>query len=258
MTSSSWPAGSTPRPWPLAITGSRSSSAACRAAVSAWSSQTSEPSTSTGRSAAASSRAMALIAPGSGASLPSWSPESGPAPPVPAPAASVPAVPVPAAAAVAAPAGPVAPALPPAPAGPASPAAPKAASSAMSRKTGPRCRVVARRKASSTDAPTRPASCSVQARLVMAASNCGWSISCRLPEPHRASDARPPRTTTGAPLKYAVVMALTPFVTPGPAVSTASPGVRSSRAVASAAKTAVCSCRTSTMRIGGSALTAPS
>ncbi len=52
--------------------------------------------------------------------------------------------------------------------------------------------------------------------------------------------------------------ALTQLVTPGPAVTTASPGARVSRAVASAAKTAVCSCRTSTSRSGGSALTAAS
>src|SRR5215475_1499821 len=65
-------------------------------------------------------------------------------------------------------------------------------------------------------------------------------------------------TTTGEPLNHAVVTALTPLVTPGPAVTTASPGARVSRAVASAANTAVCSCRTSTRCIGGSALTAPS
>jgi len=65
-------------------------------------------------------------------------------------------------------------------------------------------------------------------------------------------------TTTGEPLNQAVVTALIPLVTPGPAVTTASPGARVSRAVASAANTAVCSCRTSTSRIGGSALTAPS
>ena len=61
------------------------------------------------------------------------------------------------------------------------------------------------------------------------------------------------RTVEGA-----VVIPLTPFVTPGPAVRTARPGRRVSRAVASAANTAVCSCRTLTRRIGGSALTAPS
>ena len=52
--------------------------------------------------------------------------------------------------------------------------------------------------------------------------------------------------------------ALTEFVTPGPAVTAASPGVRVSRAVASAANTAVCSCRTSTSRTGWPPLTAAS
>ena len=52
--------------------------------------------------------------------------------------------------------------------------------------------------------------------------------------------------------------ALTELVTPGPAVTTASPGVLVSRAVASAAKTAVCSCLTSTSRIGCPPLTAAS
>src|SRR5262252_2243895 len=65
-------------------------------------------------------------------------------------------------------------------------------------------------------------------------------------------------TTTGEPLNHAVVTALIALVTPGPAVTTANPGARVRRAVASAANTAVCSCRTSTSRIGGSALTAPS
>lgn len=51
-------------------------------------------------------------------------------------------------------------------------------------------------------------------------------------------------------MKCAVVTAETPLVTPGPAVSTARPGVRVSLARPSAAKTAVCSWRTSTRRIG--------
>src|SRR5262249_61821712 len=75
--------------------------------------------------------------------------------------------------------------------------------------------------------------------------------------PSRASGARPARTTSGVPLKCAVVTALTPLVTPGPAVITARPEVRVSRAVASAAKTAVCSCRTSMMGIGGGGRGAP-
>jgi hypothetical protein len=76
--------------------------------------------------------------------------------------------------------------------------------------------------------------------------------------PHRFDGARPPITTSGEPLNCAWVIALTPLVTPGPAVRTASPGTRVSLPVASAANTAVCSWRTSRIRIGGSACTAPS
>ena len=76
--------------------------------------------------------------------------------------------------------------------------------------------------------------------------------------PQRLAGARPPTTTRGEPLNWAWVTALTPLVTPGPAVSTARPGTRVSLPSASAANTAVCSCRTSSSRIGGSAFTAPS
>ena len=79
-------------------------------------------------------------------------------------------------------------------------------------------------------------------------SNAGWSNSCSEPEPHRASGARPPTTTIGAPLKNPVASADTAFVTPGPAVTAANPGVRFSRPVASAANTAVASWRTSSSR----------
>jgi hypothetical protein len=54
------------------------------------------------------------------------------------------------------------------------------------------------------------------------------------------------------PLNHALVMALTAFVTPGPAVTAANPGVRVSLPVASAAKAAVCSCRVSIRRSGPS------
>jgi hypothetical protein len=67
-----------------------------------------------------------------------------------------------------------------------------------------------------------------------------------------------PTTTIGDPLNWAWAIAETPLVTPGPAVSTARPGTRVSLPVASAANAAVCSWRTSSRRIGGSALTAPS
>ena len=91
-------------------------------------------------------------------------------------------------------------------------------------------------------------SVAVVARLVIGASTGTWSNSCSEPAPQRLCGARPPSTTSGEPLKCAVVTAETPFVTPGPAVSTATPGRRVSLAVASAANVAVCSWRTSTMR----------
>ncbi len=80
-------------------------------------------------------------------------------------------------------------------------AGPKRASRDTSTNTGPRCGAAASRNASSTPAPTFAVSCSVQARLVIGRSRPGWSNSCRLPEPQRASGARPPRITTGEPLK---------------------------------------------------------
>ena len=76
--------------------------------------------------------------------------------------------------------------------------------------------------------------------------------------PQRLSGARPPTTTSGEPEKLAWATALTPLVTPGPAVSTARPGVRVSLPIASAANTAVGSCRTSMIGIAGSVLTAAS
>ena len=78
---------------------------------------------------------------------------------------------------------------------------PYRASMDASTNTGPRCGAVASWNASSTPAPTLAASCSVQALLVMGRSSSGWSNSCRLPVPQRASGARPPRITTGEPLK---------------------------------------------------------
>jgi hypothetical protein len=89
----------------------------------------------------------------------------------------------------------------------------------------------------------------VAADLVIDATTGTWSNSCNEPLPHRISGARPPITTNGDPLKYALVIAEMPLVTPGPAVSAAKPGRRVSLAHPSAANVAVCSCRVSTTRI---------
>ena len=50
-----------------------------------------------------------------------------------------------------------------------------------------------------------------------------WSISCNEPAPQRSSGARPPSTQTGEQFAWAPAIALTPLVTPGPAVSAADP-----------------------------------
>jgi hypothetical protein len=127
-----------------------------------------------------------------------------------------------------------------------------------SRKAGPRCDDAASVNASSTAPAISETWCTVRADLVTGDTRGAWSSSCSDPMPHRLSGARPPITTSGEPLNCAWVIALTPLVTPGPAVSTASPGTRVSLPSASAAKTALCSCRTSSSRIGGSACTAAS
>src|SRR5439155_6238388 len=125
---------------------------------------------------------------------------------------------------------------------------PKATSSGRSRNTGPRCGVRARVTASATSLGTSAVDVTVRADLEMLATIGTWSSSWSDPAPQRNCGARPARTTSGDPLSLAVVMALTPLVTPGPAVSTATPGRRVSLASPSAANVAVCSWRTSTMR----------
>src|SRR5689334_6092740 len=127
-----------------------------------------------------------------------------------------------------------------------------------SRKVGPRCEEPASVNASSTAPAISATWCTVRASLVTGASSGGWPSSWSEPMPLRLAGARPPTTTSGGRLNDAWVLGLVPLVTPEPAVSTASPGTRVSLPTASAANTAVCSCRTSTIRIGGSALTAPS
>ena len=81
----------------------------------------------------------------------------------------------------------------------------------------------------------------VVACLVIDARIGTWSSSCNEPAPQRPCGARPPSTTTGEPLNHADVTADTPLVTPGPAVSAATPGRRVSLAYASAANVADCS-----------------
>ena len=134
----------------------------------------------------------------------------------------------------------------------------KNSSIGTSTNTGPRCEDPAAVKASCMPAATSAAVGMVRDSLAIGAMIGGWSSSWSEPLPQRFCGARPPTTTIGDPANCAWAIALIPLVTPGPAVSTASPGRRVSLPVASAANAAVCSCRTSSSRIGGSALTAPS
>src|SRR5712691_12174748 len=66
--------------------------------------------------------------------------------------------------------------------------------------------------------------------------------------PQRATGARPPRTSIGLSPDCAWARAVTALVTPGPAVTAATPHSRVTLAHPSAAKAADCSWRTSTMR----------
>ena len=134
----------------------------------------------------------------------------------------------------------------------------KNSSIGTSTKTGPRWGDPAVVNASWNPSSTASAVWTVRADFEIELRIGGWSSSWRLPLPQRLAGARPPTTTIGEPANCAWAIALTPLVTPGPAVSTASPGTRVSLPVASAANAAVCSWRTSTSRIGGSAFTAPS
>ncbi len=134
----------------------------------------------------------------------------------------------------------------------------KNSSIGTSTNVGPRWDEPASVKASSIAGAMSSTLCAVVADFEMVSMMGGWSSSCRLPEPQRLLGARPPTTTSGEPAKLACAMGLTPLVTPGPAVSTARPGVRVSLPIASAANTAVGSWRTSMIGIAGSALTAAS
>ncbi len=74
--------------------------------------------------------------------------------------------------------------------------------------------------------PISAVSFTVSAFLVTGETNGMWSISWSPPEPQRPSGARPPSTTSGERLNSAPVIALMPLVTPGPAVSAATPALR--------------------------------
>jgi hypothetical protein len=74
-------------------------------------------------------------------------------------------------------------------------------------------------------------------------------MSCSEPRPRRMVAVAPPSSTSGTWAIWAFLIAVMVLVTPGPAVTAATPGTPVMRATASAAKTAFTSCRTSITRM---------
>ena len=70
-------------------------------------------------------------------------------------------------------------------------------------------------------------------------------MSCNDPRPFSRIDVAPPITINALSASCAFFMAVMVFVSPGPAVTTATPGIPVNLELASAANTALTSCRTS-------------
>ena len=117
----------------------------------------------------------------------------------------------------------------------------KTTSSGKSRNVGPVCGLTATANAASTRPGISAVAIAVRADLVSGATNGTWSISCSDPCPQRICGARPPITSIGELFISAEPIGLMPLVTPGPAVSAATPGSRVTFAHPSAAKAAVAS-----------------
>ena len=125
-------------------------------------------------------------------------------------------------------------------------------SSGKSRNTGPLYGRPATANASSTSPGISGVAPAVAASLTIGRTNGTWSISCSDPCPQRNAGARPPSTIIGEWFCLALAIALIPLVTPGPAVSAATPGWRVTFAHPSAANAAVASWRVSTMSMPSS------
>ena len=125
-------------------------------------------------------------------------------------------------------------------------------SSGRSTNAGPECGRTAASHASSISAGISAVEPAVAAKRVSGRTNGTWSISCSEPWPQRIAGARPPSTSIGEWFCSADPSALIPLVTPGPAVSAHTPGVRVTFAHPSAANAAHDSWRTSTMSMPSS------
>ena len=119
-------------------------------------------------------------------------------------------------------------------------------SSGKSTNVGPGCGRSDSASASSTSPGMSAVAVAVVADFTSGRTNGTWSISCSEPWPQRIWGARPPRTSIGEWFCCAEPSALIPLVTPGPAVSAHTPGVRVTLAQPSAANAALASWRTTT------------
>ena len=119
----------------------------------------------------------------------------------------------------------------------------------ISRNAGPWRPVSAARKAAEMYSGMRSVWWTHLANLVIGRSSSVWSMSCSAPISKRASGLRPPMISIGDLLCQALAIAVVASVTPGPAVTTATPQRRVARDQPSAAWPATCSWRTSMMRM---------
>ena len=88
----------------------------------------------------------------------------------------------------------------------------------------------------------------IAAHFVIGFISESWSNSCSAPHSACASGRAPPSTTSGVWAARQFATAVTVPVTPGPAVTSATPHERRTLPHASAACAADCSCRRSTTR----------
>ena len=103
-------------------------------------------------------------------------------------------------------------------------------STGISTKTGPGRPVSAVRMAVVSTSGICRVSATVHAPLVTARSRPTCSVSCSAPSPRSPSGAAPPMSSSGLRAEYALATPVTASVTPGPAVTTATPTLRVRRA----------------------------
>ena len=103
-------------------------------------------------------------------------------------------------------------------------------STGISTKTGPGRPVSAVRMAVVSTSGIWRVSATDHEPLVMGRSRPTCSVSWSAPSPRSPSGAAPPMRSTGLRAEYALATPVTASVTPGPAVTTATPILRVSRA----------------------------